>query len=80
MANLEHLMKRDDWSRWHDLQNSLMQRLNSARTQFIKQFEIWVKWHIKLVGEQNNVAYNEYYETQAGILVQGRTLVKAPAQ
>ena len=72
MANLEQLMKRDDWSRWHDLQNSLMQRLNSARTQFIKHFEIWVKWHIKLVGEQNNVAYNEYYETQAGILVQGR--------
>ena len=73
-------MQRDDWSKWHDVQGSLMQRLNSARTQFIKHFEIWVKWHIKLVGEQNNVAYNEYYEAQAGIQVQARTLSHAPGQ
>ena len=67
-------MKRNDWMKWHDYTKSLMPVLNSARQQFIEHFKIWVTWHIKLVGESNNIAYNEYFEMQAGIDVKKRNI------
>ena len=72
------MMKRDDWAKWHEHQNSLMTTLNTQRQQFIEHFKIWVSWHIKLVGENQNVAYNEFFEMQAGINVKQRTLTKPP--
>ena len=61
--DLDRLMKVTTWKNWFDLQGSLMYSFNASRTQFIQKFQVWVKWHIQVVQEQNNMVYNEYFET-----------------
>ena len=57
-----------------------MSRYNSSTEDFKKKTGPWIQWHIKVIGEKNNVQHNEAVESGLGIDVNKRTLAPPAPQ